>query len=172
MANKTLIYILGGAAIYYFGYKYYKKNKTVNIPSVVPNSPTETPTETPTGTPTNPILSTEPKVEDVQKCSNGQILMEEKRQCKQAPCPIIKSCQYRFTPLPLENEEARNKRLNFPIDGKCVKGRKLVETTVNCISAPCPTLKSCQVIKKSLKLPNSTDKDFYRKSPARTDKDF
>ena len=164
MANKTLIYILGGAAIYYFGYKYYQKNKAVNIPSVVTNLQTETPTVNSIGTltvkTTNPILSTEPNVEDVQKCSNGQILMEEKRHCKQAPCPIIKSCQYRFTPLPLENEEARNKMLNFPIDGKCVGGRKLVETTVNCISAPCPTLKSCQLIKKSLKSPARTDKDF------------
>jgi hypothetical protein len=27
MTNKTLLYILGGAVLYYYGYKYYQKNK-------------------------------------------------------------------------------------------------------------------------------------------------
>jgi hypothetical protein len=76
MTNKTLFYILGGAVIYYYGYKYYQKNKPKKVDGVIVNSsnvPIEIKTET--------------------KCKEGETLVDQQVSCVQAPCPIIKSCE-------------------------------------------------------------------------------
>lgn len=76
MTNKTLFYILGGAVVYYYAYKYYQKNKPKKVTGVIVNSsnlPIAIKTET--------------------KCKEGETLVDEVVNCSQAPCPTLKSCQ-------------------------------------------------------------------------------
>jgi len=80
MTNKTLLYILGGAAIYYYGYKYYMKNKAKNDTKIIVNS-----SDIPIAIKTN--LPTE------IKCKEGETLVDQQVTCIQAPCPTIKSCE-------------------------------------------------------------------------------
>ena len=80
MTNKTLLYILGGAVVYYYGYKYYQKNKAKKVTGVIVNS-------------SNLPIAIKTEMPTEVNCKDGETLVEQQVNCIKAPCPTLKTCE-------------------------------------------------------------------------------